>query len=317
VNDLEDNKRDGGAMKAAAVMGYGGPEVFEYREMPDPVAGAGEVLVKVTATSVNPVDIKYRSGFEKFPASEGFPTIVGLDLSGIVVKLGEGVDVFSVGDLVFGMAWPAYAELCAVKATDLAKLPAGLDPIDAAALPLVTTTGYKLTESAEVQAGQKVVITGAVGGVGRCTLFAAKAKGAFAIAAVLGKDAHEATTLGADQVIATDEDAALSRLQDLDSVCDTVGGKLGEALIGKIKEGGVFATVVAPPANAPTYPKVKIVLQHTLPDPKALEEMAHAFMDGRLIIPLGPRFPLSQAGKAHAAIADHTAVGKVVLVVGS
>src|SRR5277367_3133924 len=123
-------------MKAVVVHQYGGPEVLKFEEYPDPVPGAGEVLVKVAATSVNPLDYKRRAGSMKEYYPIQFPGIIGVDIAGTVVKLGPGVERFSVGDQVFAMAAKTYAELCVVRTGILAKVPKGLDLIQAAALPL-------------------------------------------------------------------------------------------------------------------------------------------------------------------------------------
>ena len=123
-------------MKAVVVHRYGGPEVLKFEEYPDPVPGPGEVLVRVAATSVNPIDYKRRAGLTKDFYPIQFPGLIGVDIAGTVVKIGPGVDGFSVGDQVFAMADNTYAELCVVKAAVLAKIPKGLDLIQAAALPL-------------------------------------------------------------------------------------------------------------------------------------------------------------------------------------
>ena len=131
-------------MKAVVVHQYGGPEVLKFEEYPDPVPGPGEVLVRVAATSVNPIDYKRRAGLTKDFYPMKFPGLIGVDMAGTVVKIGPGVEGFSVGDQVFAMADDTYAELCVVKAAVLAKVPKGLDLIQAAALPLVTVTGNQL-----------------------------------------------------------------------------------------------------------------------------------------------------------------------------
>ncbi|MGC1918662.1 MAG: alcohol dehydrogenase catalytic domain-containing protein, partial [Acidobacteriaceae bacterium] len=131
-------------MKAIVVHQYGGPEVLKFEEYPDPVAGPGEVLVRVAAASVNPIDCKRRAGLTQDFYPMHFPSLIGIDMSGTVAKLGPGVEGFSVGDQVFAMADNTYAELCVVKAAVLAKIPKGLDLIQAAALPLATTTGNQL-----------------------------------------------------------------------------------------------------------------------------------------------------------------------------
>jgi NADPH:quinone reductase-like Zn-dependent oxidoreductase len=301
-------------MKAVVVHQYGGPEVLKFEEYPDPIPGAGEVLVRVAATSINPFDIMRRSGSAKDVAPIKFPGIVGVDVSGTVLKIGPRVEGFSIGDRVFAMADQTYAELCLVKATTLAKIPEELDVADAAALPLVTTTGNELiTVGTGVRTGQTVLVAGAVGNVGRSAVFTAKARGAVVIAGVLKRQLQEAASLGAEQVVATDDDNAVANLQPLDAVADTVGGKTAEKLIAKVKQGGVFASVLGAPQNAKEYPTVKVVPVYAQPDTKVLLYMAQAVKDGKLVIPIGQRLPLRDAEKAHAAAAKG-GVGKLLLV---
>ena len=211
-------------MKAIVVHEYGGPEVLKYENYPDPVPGAGEVLVRVAAASVNPIDYKRRAGLTKDFYPLQFPGLIGVDMSGTVLKIGPGVDGFSVGDKVFAMADNTYAELCVVKAAVLAKVPEGLDLIDAAALPLVTVTGNQLATATEIKAGQTVLITGAVGNVARSAVFTAKQLGAKVIAGVLKKQLEEVKSVGADQGVATDDDSAIANLPLLDAVADAVDG---------------------------------------------------------------------------------------------
>ena len=161
-------------MKAVVVHQYGGPEVLKFEEYPDPVAGPGEVLVRVAATSVNPIDYKRRAGLTKDFYPIKFPGLMGVDIAGTVVKVGPGVEGFSGGDQVFAMAADTYAELCVVKAAILAKVPKGLNLIQAAALPLVTTTGNELVSATAIEAGQTVLVAGAAGNVGRSAVFTAK-----------------------------------------------------------------------------------------------------------------------------------------------
>ena len=300
-------------MKAIVLHEYGGPEVLKYEDYPDPVPGPGEVLVRVAAASVNPIDYKRRAGLTKNFYPMTFPGLIGVDMSGTVAKLGPGVEGFSVGDQVFAMADNTYAELCVVKADALAKVPKGLDLIEAAALPLVTVTGNQLMLATEIKAGQTVMVFGAVGNVGRSAAFTAKSRGATVIAGILKKQFDQAKTVGADQLVATDDDTALVSLAPLDAVADTVGGKTAEKLIGKVKPGGVYASVVEAPQSAAYYPSVKMVHVFSKFDRQTLEFMAAAVRDGKLVIPIGPRFPLSQAAEAHAA-AEKGGVGKILLV---
>jgi len=300
-------------MKAIVVHEYGGPEVLKFEEYTDPVPGSGEVLVRVAAASVNPVDYKRRAGLTKDFYPMHFPGLIGIDMSGTVVKIGPGVEGFSVGDQVFAMADNTYAELCVVKAAVLARIPKGLDLIRAAALPLVTTTGNQLTSATGVKAGQTVMIVGAVGNVGRSAVFTAKARGATVIAGVLKRQMDEAKTAGADQLVATDDDNALANLAPLDAVADTVGGRTAEKLIAKVKPGGVFATVLGAPQDAAEYPSVKMVKVFSKFDRKTLEFMAEAVRDGKLVIPIGRTLPLSEAADAQAAT-EKGGIGKILLV---
>ena len=300
-------------MKAIVVHQYGGPEVLKWEEYPDPVPGQGEVLVKVAAASVNPIDYKRRAGLTKDWYPIKFPGLIGVDIAGTVVKIGTGVEGFYVGDKVFAMADDTYAELCVVKAAILAKVPKGLDLIEAAALPLVTTTGNQLLLATGIQAGKTVLIVGAAGNVGRSAVFTAKARGATVIAGVLKRQFDVAKTIGADQVIATDDDTAIANLPPLDAVADAVGGKTAEKLIAKVKPGGIYASVVGAPQNATDYPSVKVVKVFSKFDRKTLESMAEAVRNGKLAIPISLKLPLSEAAKAHA-MAQKGGIGKILLV---
>ncbi len=299
-------------MKAIVVHQYGGPEVLKFEEYPDPVAGPGEVLVRVAAASVNPIDYKRRAGLTKDFYPMHFPSLIGVDMAGTVAKVGPGVEDFSVGDQVFAMADNTYAELCVVKAAVLAKVPKGLDLIEAAALPLVTTTGNQLLSATGLQAGQTVMVVGAVGNVGRSAVFTAKERGATVIAGVLKTQMDEAKTVGADQVVATDDDTAIADIAPLDAVADTVNGKTAEKLIAKVKPGGVYASVVGAPQNAAKYPSVKVAPVFSKFDRKTLVFMAEAVRDGKLVIPISQRLPLSEAAQAQAAA--EKGGGKILLL---
>jgi len=300
-------------MKAVVVHQYGGPEVLKFEEYPDPVPGAGEVLVRVAATSVNPIDYKRRAGLTKDFYPLKFPGLIGVDIAGTVVKIGPGAEEFSAGDQVFAIADNTYAELCVVKAATLAKVPKGLDLIQAAALPLVTTTGNQLLSATGIKAGKTVLVVGAAGNVGRSAVFTAKSRGATVIAGVLKRQFGDAKTVGADQVVATDDDGEIANLPPLDAVADTVGGRTAEKLIAKLKPGGVYASVVGAPQNAAEYPSVKVEAVFSKFDRKTLEFMAEAVRDGKLVIPISQKLPLSKAAEAQAT-AEKGAAGKILLV---
>ena len=300
-------------MKAIVVHQYGGPEVLKFEDYPDPVAGPGEVLVRVAATSVNPIDFKRRAGLTKDFYPLYFPGLIGVDLAGTVVKIGPGVEGFSVGEEVFAMADNTYAELCVVKAAVLAKIPKGLDLIRAAGLPLVTVTGNQLISATGIKAGQTVVVAGAVGNVGRSAVFTAKERGATVIAGVLKRQMDDAKTVDADRVVATDDDTAIANLPAVDAVADTVGRTTAEKLIAKVNAGGVFASVEGTPQNAARYPSVKVVPVFSKFDRKTLEFMAEAVRDGKLVIPIGRTMPLREAAEAQA-LAEKGGIGKILLV---
>jgi NADPH:quinone reductase-like Zn-dependent oxidoreductase len=300
-------------MKAIVVHQYGGPEVLKFEDYPDPVPGPREVLVRVAATSVNPIDYKRRAGLTKDFYPMQFPSLIGVDIAGTVVKVGTGVEGFSVGDQVFAMADNTYAELCVVKAAVLAKVPKGLDLVQAAALPLVTTTGNQLMAATGIKAGQTVLVVGAAGNVGRSAVFTAKERGATVIAGVLKRQFDEAKTVRADQVVATDDDPAIANLPPLNAVADTVGGRTAEKLIARVKPGGVYASVVEAPQNAAKYPSVKVAHVFSKFDRKTLEFMAEAVRDGKLVIPISQKLPLREAAEAQAE-AEKGGAGKILLV---
>jgi NADPH:quinone reductase-like Zn-dependent oxidoreductase len=300
-------------MKAIVVHEYGGPEVLKFEEYPDPVPGPGEVLVRVAAASVNPIDYKRRAGLTKDFYPIQFPGLIGVDMAGTVVKVGPGVEAFTAGNRVFAMADNTYAELCVAKAEVLADIPEGLDLIEAAALPLVTTTGNQLLAATGIKAGQTVMVVGAAGNVGRSAVFTAKERGATVIAGVLKRQVDEARTAGADQAVATDDDTAIANLPPLDAVADTVNGRTAEKLIAKVKPGGVFATVLDAPQNAAKYPSVKAVFVFSKFDRNTLQFMAEAVRDGKLVIPISLKLPLSEAAKAQAT-AEKGGIGKILLV---
>ena len=302
-------------MKAIVIHGYGGPEVLKYEDYPDPTPGEGEVLVRVAASSVNPFDFKVRSGALKDFIPVRFPAILGLDLSGTVESLGPGVTTFNRGDKVFAHAFQTYAELCVVKATDLAKIPEGTDPVDIAAIPTVTTTGAQLASLAlGGKSGQTVLVTGAVGNVGRSAVYTAKTRGAMVIAGVRKRQIGEAQTVGADHVVALDDPAALKGMESVDAVADTVGGQTADEVMGKIKGGGIFASVLGPPSEAASYPTVEVKTMEVTSDSHLLRTLADAVQKGTLTIPLGERFSLKDAGKAHA-LAEKGSAGKILLLV--
>jgi NADPH:quinone reductase-like Zn-dependent oxidoreductase len=300
-------------MKASVIHQYGGPEVLKFEDYADPTIGAGQVLIRVAAAGINPVDLGRRSGRMKALFPIKFPGVIGMDVAGTIAKLGSGVGGWTVGDEVFAFADEAYAELCAVKASSLARVPDGMELVEAAALPTVVTTGYQLiSEGIGIKAGQTVLVIGAAGNVGRSAVFAAKDLGATVIAAVRRNQLDGSASLGADSAIATDDDEAIARLPSLDAVADTVAGKTAERFLSKVKAGGVFVSTLVAPANAKEFPAVKVGMFKSRPDAGALVRMGHAVRNGKLTIPISRTFPLKEAAAAHAAIEARLG-GKVLL----
>lgn len=304
-------------MKAVVLHEYGGPSKLKYEDFADPTPGSGEVLLRVEAVSLNPVDWKMRSGAakERFPVS--FPGILGRDVAGVIRELGPDVDSaksgFKVGDRVFALARATYAELCVVKASELAHVPEGLDITTAAAIPLVSLTGDQLIRRAtNVQAGQTIVLTGALGSVGRCALFAALEIGAKVIAGVRKKQIDEAISLGAIAAIDLEDEKSIASLGIVDAVADTVNHEVAAKLIAKVRPGGVFGSVLGPPSNAALHPTVQVNAIMATPDPKTVVHYAEAVRDGKLKLPIDRVMTLAEAGEAQA-IAEKGGVGKIVL----
>lgn len=301
-------------MRAVLLTGYGGVDKLELREVPEPVPGPGEIKVRVAASSVNPIDFKLRSGAYRQRSPLELPAILGRDASGEVVATGPGAGAFRVGDKVLGLVNKAYAEYVVDKETAWAPLPAGLDLVDAAALPLVVLTGTQLIEEAvRPRPAEVVLVTGAVGSVGRAAVSAALARGAEVAAGVRAKQKQEARKLGVD-VVALDDESELQRLPRLDAIADTVDGDTLRKLIDKVKPGGTIGSVLGEPAGAKEHGlAVRAHLTH--PDSGRLAALARSVADGKLVIPIAKRMPLTDIREAHA-LAERGAGGKIVLRIG-
>lgn len=300
-------------MKAVVVHQYGGPEELKYEDAPDPNPGPGEVLVRVHAASINPIDWKLRSGAAKHIYPLTFPAILGRDVAGVVEQLGDGVSGFKVGEKVLALANHTYAELCVIKAADLAHTPEGLSFHDASAVPLAALTGHQLIHlGTRATEGQTIILTGALGSVGRCALFAALEAGIKVIAAVRKSQVAEAKAIGATEAVdIADEDAILA-LPHVDSVADTVGHEIATRLLAKIKPGGTFGSVLGPVAGSSDFPEVTVNMVSAKPDPATVVHFAKAVQEGRLKLPIGLTLPLAKAAEGQIA-AEKGGIGKVLL----
>ncbi len=302
-------------MKAVLLHEYGPPKNLKYEDMPDPTPADGELLIRIAATSVNPIDYKIRSGAFKASYPLQLPAILGRDIAGTIRSLGPGVTTFKPGDKIIAVVWEkAYAELAAVKASDVALLPEGLDLIESAALPLVTTTGEQLiTRGAKVQPGQTILVAGAIGNVGRSAVWTAKKAGAKVIAGVRKSQLKQAAELNADAILAIDDPDAMQKLGFLDAVATTVGGDTANSLLAKVKPGGIFASVVGPPSSAALHPTVQIAATRVVLDAPTLRILAQDVAAGKFKIPIDRMLPLDQAAEAHAA-AEKGGIGKILLL---
>src|ERR1700735_2863896 len=257
-------------MRAVVLHEYGGPEKLKFEDnVPEPQIGGSTVMIAAAAASVNPIDWKLRSGMRQKDSPLSFPAILGRDVSGIVRAVGANVKHFKAGDRVFALSNATYAELVAVDDSDVAHLPDGVDLANAAAIPLISLTGDQLVRlAAKVQKGQVVLITGALGSVGRAAVHTAKKIGAQVIAGVRGKELDDARSLGVADVLAIDDDEAIGKFGLVDAIADTVGREVAAKLIAKVKQNGFFGYASALPESAAAQnPTVRITRVRAQPDP--------------------------------------------------
>lgn len=303
-------------MKAVVLHEYGGPENLKFEDnVPEPQISGNTVLIAAAAASVNPIDWKLRSGMmqKNYPLS--LPAILGRDVSGIVRTVGANVKHFKPGDRVLALSNKTYAELVAVDDSDVTHLPDGMDLADSAAIPLISLTGDQLVRLAtNVKKGQVVLITGALGSVGRAAVHTAKKIGAQVIAGVRGKELEEARSLGVSDVLAMDDDQAIENFRLVDAIADTVGGEVAAKLIARVKQGGSFGyTAVLPESAAARNPTVKITRVGARPDASKVREFADDVRDGKFVLPISRRMPLRDAAEAHV-LGEKGGVGKILLL---
>jgi NADPH:quinone reductase-like Zn-dependent oxidoreductase len=299
-------------MHALVAAGYGDVDQLEYREVAEPRAAPGEVKVKVAAAGINPIDWKLLAGTRRQVMPLQFPAILGRDCAGEVIEVGQGVTAFKKGDRVLGLAWHTFAEQVVGPESAWAKLPPGLDPRQAASLPLVVLTGAQLADTVRPRAGMVVLVTGAYGGVGRTAAFVCRRAGARVLAGVLKSQLDISRGLRADLVLALDDDAAIEKLPELDAVCDTVNGETIAKLLPHVKKDGVVGRVVGEPPKAKELGiRAQAIL--TRPDGPRLGELASAAAQGELLIPVVAQLPLSE-GRNALKFARDDAQGKVVLL---
>jgi NADPH:quinone reductase-like Zn-dependent oxidoreductase len=301
-------------MKAAVLVGFGGVDQLELREVAEPQTGPGQVKVRVVATSINPIDWKLREGMKRPGMALELPAILGRDASGEVVEVGSGVTRFRPGARVTGLVMGAYAERVVAKDEAWAEVPEVLNLEDAAALPLVTLTGSQLVEEALApRPTATILVTGALGSVGRTAVFAAKRLGATVWAGVRRNQKDAAEALGVDGVVGLDDEIDCRRLPTLDGIADTVGASVTERLLDRVRRGGVVASVASDPKGAQDR-GLEVRHHWAHPHPERLAALVRAVAEGALVIPIAKRFPLAQIRDAQQ-FAERGAGGKVIVLI--
>ena len=304
-------------MKASFFRRYGGPEVLEYGEQPDPVPAAGEVLVDIHAASINAADWKMRSG--SYPTKVPMPHIPGRDFSGVIAVLGEGARDFKVGDAVFGVCElpgeGAYAEKIAVRQAILAAKPAKLTHVQTAAIALAGLTALvSLEETLKLRSGETILIQGGAGGVAGFAIPLAKHIGARVITTASAANHDYVRALGADQVIDYRTQDFTRLVSNCDAVLDTVGGDVTQNSFAVLRPGGRLASVAAG-AAAPASPRADVtsLRPKVERERRNLDRVAGLAASGVVPLPAIVEYPLAEAAAAHRVSEARHLRGKLVL----
>ncbi|QQB16123.1 NADP-dependent oxidoreductase [Brevibacterium casei] len=307
-------------MRAATQHSLGGPEVLEVVDLPRPQPQTNEVLVRVRAAGLNPTDWKHRAA-GRFLGQP--PFVLGWDVSGVVEAVGVGVARFAVGDEVFGMlSYPyghgSHAEYVAAPARVFAKKPAGLDHVEAAALPLVSLTAWQmLIEYAQLTPGQRVLVHAAAGGVGHVAVQIAKAHGAHVIGTASGKKHDLLRRLGADETIDYRTEDFTETATDIDVVLDTLGGDTAMRSLRTLAPGGIaVSTVPVGPDDFTTEATrlgvraLRMLVDSSHADLTAIAGLVDA---GQLRPEIAATFPLEDIAAAHRLGETGRTTGKIVV----
>ncbi len=309
-------------MKAIVINEYGDESVLNYTDVERLEAKEGEVLVKVYAAAVNPADWKIRDGMGE---SFGFklPLILGGDIAGIVEAVGVDVENFKQGDAVYGMTVSSlsggYAEYAVAKADAIAPKPESINFEEAAAIPIAALTAWQaIFDLANLSSGQRILITGASGGVGSMAVQLAKAKGAFVVGTASSKNEQYVRDLGADEFVDYTQQSFEAVVKDVDVVFDTVGGDTQERAFQTLKKGGFLVTS----AQAPSEEKAKefgveAAFVFCKPNAQQLAEINRLIEKGKLKIHIETVLPLAEVKKAHQLSQSGRTRGKIVLQIGT
>jgi NADPH:quinone reductase-like Zn-dependent oxidoreductase len=333
-------------MKAVRQHAFGGPEVLQYEDAPMPELNPGEMLVRVHAVGVNPPDWYLRDGYKMLPPEwqppVSFPLILGTDISGVIAAVADDVTGFAVGDEVFAMVrFPtglaggsrAYAEYVSVPAEEVARKPAGVDHLQAAAAPmsLLTAWQFMIELGHDVQnplqpnrhepvplEGKTVLVNGAAGGVGHFAVQLAKWRGARVIAVASGEHTAMLRDLGADQIIDYTQTAAEDVVRDIDLVIDAVGGPTSGRFLRTLKRGGaLFPVFPLGFSGSDEAEKLGVTVSSTQVRSSGaqLAELARMLDAGTIRAVIDSTYPLAEARKAHERAAVGHIRGKIVLTV--
>jgi NADPH:quinone reductase-like Zn-dependent oxidoreductase len=308
-------------MKAAFFEKFGGPEVLQYGDLPDPMAGPGEVVIDVVAASVNAADWKFRAGQYPRHGAAAFPAIPGRDFSGLVSAVGNGVEDLELGDAVFGVLAGGqegtYCEKIAIKSAIIAKKPEGLSHVNAAALALTGLTAISaVEETLQLKSGETILIQGGAGGVAGFAIQLAKHLGAHVITTTSAANRDYVKNLGADDIIDYNAQDFTEVVSGCDAVFDTVGGDVATKSFAVLKPGG-RAAFIASGMEAPKSPRDDVTsLRPPVRRARApLEEIAHLLTIGAIRPPEIKLYRLSEAADAHRLSESRHFRGKLVFEV--
>jgi NADPH:quinone reductase-like Zn-dependent oxidoreductase len=308
-------------MKAVYLERFGGPEVLEYGDLPDPVAGAGEVVIDVAAASVNAADWKFRSGQYARHSGAKFPLIPGRDFSGSVSALGAGVADLKIGDAVFGVLdigrEGTYAEKLAIKAAIVGRKPAAISHVEAAAVALTGLTAVNaIADTLRLQRGETILIQGGAGGVAGFAIQFAKHLGARVIATTSAANRDYVLGLGADQVIDYNAQDFTAVVSACDAVFDTVGGDVAQKSFAVLKPGGRAAFIASGiEAPKPTRGDVVSLRPPVERSRQAMDRIAGLIETDAVRPPAIKLYSLSQAVEAHRLSESRHFRGKLVFQV--
>jgi NADPH:quinone reductase-like Zn-dependent oxidoreductase len=308
-------------MKAITIREFGGPEVLKMEEIPTPQPSADEVLIKIYASGVNPIDWKIRKGLrkEKFPTQ--FPLVLGWDVSGVVQEAGSNVTDLKPGDEVYGRPDPTkngtYAEYIVVKASEVAIKPKTIDHIHAAGVPLAGLTAWQgLFDHGHLEQGQRVLIHAASGGVGTFAVQFAKWKGAYVIGTTSTENINFVKQLGADEVIDYKKEKFDEKIENIDLVFDTLGGETQTRSLKVLKKGGTLVTTLKPENEGVAKEKnIHIEGYMALSTSAGLKKIAELIDAGKVKPIIAKVFPLKDAAKAQSLSEEGHTVGKIILQV--